>query len=72
MLAIFSLLGSSIALGGQWSTQETSVHWAGGQITFERARWGDVPLDGPPLVVWSDGQGVRARLRRLPTLEQEY
>ena len=70
MLAIFSLLGSSIALGGQWSTQETSVHWAGGQITFERARWGDVPLDGPPLVVWSDGKGEsRARLRRLPMLE---
>ena len=48
----------------------STVHWAGGRITFGRARWGEIPLDGPPIVVHSgSGDDLRARIRMLPAVE---
>ena len=70
MLTPLLLLCSSLSNATQWTTEDTTVRWAGGRITFERARWGEIPLDGPPLVVWSeDEQGMTRRLRALPRVE---
>ena len=57
MLAIFSLLGVVDCARRTVVHQETSVHWAGGQITFERAR---VTFHSMVVHRWSSGRTARA------------
>lgn len=72
MLTPLCLLWSSLALSAQWSTEGTTVRWAGGRITFERAELDGIPLDGPPMVVWSaDEQGAVTRVRSLPRVDTD-
>ena len=48
--ALLLALCSSLTHASEWHLEETQLRWRGGFVTVAEARWGDLPLDGPPVV----------------------
>ncbi len=57
MNTLFLWLSTAGAVEADWSFERTRFSWIGGQVTHIRSSYGNLPIDGPPAVVFEDTAG---------------
>ena len=72
MNALFLLLSTAGAAESDWVHDHSRLSWLGGQVIHTRSSYQNLPIDGPPEVVFVDTAGsvvdtIGARPRHFPT-----